>query len=172
MEKSPSRSPQLCCQLTVSIGPRATIFHSGPPSSPLPPLPNHSLQSNSSKDLPILRPLPTQAEHTLSPTRLTAFHHLLEPHTHTASSCCLIYCCLCRLSPHPWPPSTSPTPSLTSCSTLDISSVLTGLLSKFPKQKGKRAHCLVETTGIPNNSSWRVISLDHHRMDILMLIFT
>ena len=38
---------------------------------------------------------------------------------------------------------------------MDITFVLTGLLSELPREKGNRAHCLVETTRIPNNSSWR-----------------
>ena len=89
--------------------PRATIFHSGSPSSPL-PLPNHSLQSNSSKDLPILLPLPTQAEHTLSRNRLTAFQQLFQSHTHPQPLCCLIYCSLCKLGPHPHPHPPPPLP--------------------------------------------------------------
>ena len=59
-------------------------------------------------------------------------------------------------STHPHPSYTTPTPSLTSCPPVDITLVLTGLLIKCPREKGKRAHCLVETMGIPNNSSWRV----------------
>ena len=61
--------------------PMSHHLSSGSLSSPL-PLPNPSLQSNSSKDLPILPPLPTQAEHTLSPTGLTAFHQLFRNHIH------------------------------------------------------------------------------------------
>lgn len=104
---------------------------------------------------------PPHAEHTRPPT----FRQRLQNHRHPQPLCCLIYCCLCWLGP-PCSPS--------SCLTVDITFILTGLLSECPREKGKRAHCLVETTGIQNSCSWRSwgIYLDHHPIDILVLIFT
>ena len=57
---------------------------------------------------------------------------------------------------NPPPPSTTPSSSLSSCPTVDITFILTGLLSECPREKGKCAHYQMETTGIPNSSSWRV----------------
>ena len=68
--------------------PMSHHLSSGSLSSPL-PLPNPSLQSNSSKDLPIFLLLPTQAEHTRSPSRLTAFQQLFQTPTHPQPLCCL-----------------------------------------------------------------------------------
>ena len=128
---------------------------SGSPSSP-PPLPNPSLQSNSSKDLPVFLLLPTLAEHTRLPPRLTAFQQFFRTHTHPQPLCCLFHCCLCRIGPHPLPLLYHPHSLSHLLPYNDITFVLTGLLSKCPREKGKHAHCLVETTGIPNSSNWRV----------------
>ena len=78
------------------------------------------------------------------------------PHTRTATVAASSTATSAGLVHTPGPPPTSPAPSLTSCPTVDITFVLTGLLSELPREKGNGAHCLVETKGIPNNSSWRV----------------
>ena len=76
LDKAPSRSQYLYCQ--VSHEP-PSFFQGHPP--PLYPY-QIPLQSNSSKDLPVFLLLPTQAEHTCSPTSLTAFQQLFQTYIH------------------------------------------------------------------------------------------
>ena len=77
--------------------------------------------------------------------------------THTHSHCAVSSTAPSASLVHtPTLPSTNHSSSLTSCPTVDITFILTGLLSECPREKGKCAHCQMETTGIPNNSSWRV----------------
>ena len=81
LEKAPSRSGYLCCQLIISTvlrGPPSFLQGHPPPLYPY----QIPLQSNSSKDLPVFLLLPTQAEHTCSPTSLTAFQQLFQTYTH------------------------------------------------------------------------------------------
>lgn len=118
-----------------------------------------------------------------SPHRQSTHSHLLDSPPFISSSgttymyshcCCLIYRYLCRLGPHPWPPPTSPAPSLTSCPTVDITFVLTGLLSELPREKGKRCPLPGRDQGDSKQQQLESqgISLDHHLIDILTLIFT
>lgn len=169
-------------KITVSLLP-ANYKHGpvGPPSFTQgrpPPLP-HPYQITPCKVILAKislssRPSPW-AEQALSPTGLTAFHQLFRYHIHAQP----------LLLPHlplplqAWstplaPPPTSPAPSLTSCPTVDITFVLTGLLSELPREKGKRCPLPGRDQGDSKQQQLESqgISLDHHLIDILTLIFT
>lgn len=96
------------------------------------------------------------------------------PHTRTATVAASSTATSAGLVHTPGPPPTSPAPSLTSCPTVDITFVLTGLLSELPREKGKRCPLPGRDQGDSKQQQLESqgISLDHHLIDILTLIFT
>ena len=151
--------------------PRATIFPSGSPSSPL-PLPNHSLQSNSSKDLPILLPLPTQAEHTHATDWLPFSSSSRATHTHS-------HCAVSSTAPsaslvHTPPPIHHPL-FLTHHLPYSGRNIYPNRSSEWAS-KGKVKMCPLLDRYHGDSKQQQLesqdIYLDHHCIDILVLIFT
>ena len=154
LEKAPSRSGYLCCQLIIS-----TVLR-GPPSflqghpPPLYPYQITLCKVILAKISQFSCPSPHR-QNTLTQQTDCLSAALPEPHTPTATVLSHLLLPLQAWSTPP-PPSTTPSSSLTTCPTVDVTFILTGLLSERPREKWKCAPCLIDTTGIPNNSSWRV----------------
>ena len=129
------------------------------------------------------RPSPhRQSTHSHPPDSLPFISSSGTTYTHS-HCCCLSYRRLCRLRPHPWPPSTSPAPLLTSCPTVDITFVLTGLLSELPREMGARplpgrdkrgfqTAAAGESGHFPGSPSYWYSDADFYMNHLLMLLIT